>query len=362
MTSDLRIVLVTDWLVTHRGGERVLECLAELFPLAPIFTLFHEPAMTSPSLQNHAIHASSLNRLAWARRHYPYLLPLFPRAIQEFELPPCDLVVSVSHAVAKGVRVPNGARHVCYCLTPMRYLWQRRDEYFSGLDWRRAAVGIFSGRLKRFDLNNEQVDRFLANSGYVKEQIEQIYRRHADVVYSPIDTDYFCPGSNRRSDYFLLVSALAPYKRVDLAVAAFNRSRARLIVVGCGPLAGALRRQGRSNIEFRGWVSDVDLRDLYRGARALVVTAKEDFGMAPLEAHACGTPVVALAAGGVLETMTRPTSVLFEQQDCRLLEQALGEFEQRSFDAEELRANALRFAKPVFQRGILEVVQGLGGN
>ncbi|HEY3130045.1 MAG TPA: glycosyltransferase [Acidobacteriota bacterium] len=356
----MNVVLVTDWLVTHRGGEKVLESLAELFPKAPIFTLFSQRGRISRRLQEHPIHCSALDRLPWARSNYRYFLPLFPWAIQKLSLPQCHLVVSVSHAVAKGVKVPPGAKHVCYCLTPMRYLWHRREEYFSQASWRSLALQVLSTRLKRFDLQNEQVDLFLAVSRYVRQQIQDIYSRKAEVVYPPVDTGFFSPDSaGQRRDYFLVVSALVPYKRIDLVVKAFNRNGKKLIVVGSGPLENTLRRESKPNIQFRGWVSDEQLRSLYRGAWALIVMAREDFGLAPLEANACGTPVIAFRGGGITEAMTAETAVLLERQACDLLEEAAARFSPDVFSAERLRANALRFSKSIFQERISEIVAKL---
>ncbi len=353
----VNVTLVTDWLVTHRGGERVLESLGELFPKAPIYALFYASGQVSPRLKEHPIYSSALNRFAWARKNYPYLLPLFPWAVRKLLLPPCDVVISVSHAVAKGVGVPAGTKHVCYCLTPMRHLWHRREEYFPRTTWRKVALQAFSGGLKRFDLNNKGVDIFLAVSGYVQQQIRDIYGRDATVVYPPVDTQFFAPDSAKQhGDYFLLVSALVPYKRVDVAIRAFNRNGRKLIVVGAGPLCNSLQRESKSNIRFRGWVSDEELRNLYCGARALIVVAKEDFGLAPLEANACGTPVIAFRGGGVAETMTAETAVLLERQACDLLEEAAECFSPDAFSADRLRSNAQRFSKSIFQQRILEIV------
>jgi glycosyltransferase involved in cell wall biosynthesis len=309
----LRVALVHDWLTGMRGGEKVLEQLGAMFPDAPIYTLFHFPGSVSAAIESHPIHTSFLQRAPGIRRHYRRYLPLFPAAIEDFDLAGFDLVISSSHCVAKGIIPPPDGRHFCYCHTPMRYAWDQEHAYFPrrrGLVARARALTLTA--LRAWDAAAAaRVDLFIANSSFVASRIRVYYGRDAEVVHPPVAVDYFTPAAasapaTRHGGYALVVSALAPYKRVELAIGACARSGIELRIVGDGPererLEGLARLAG-PGARLLGRVGDEELRNLYRGARMLVQPGVEDFGIAAVESLACGTPVVAVGRGGVLDVV-----------------------------------------------------------
>jgi len=309
----LRVALVHDWLTGMRGGEKVLAELCAMFPGAPIFTLFHFPGSVSPAIESHPIHTSFLQRAPGLRRHYRRYLPLFPAAVEDFDLAGFELVVSSSHCVAKGIVPPPDGLHVCYCHTPMRYAWDQEHAYFPhrrGLTARLRALTLTA--LRAWDAASAaRVDRFVANSSFVAQRIRAYYGRDAEVVHPPVAVDFFTPappaaagGEHREhGGYALVVSALAPYKRVEIAIAACERAGIPLRIAGDGPERERLARLAGPGARLLGRVGDAALRDLYRGARLLLQPGVEDFGIASVEALACGTPVVAVARGGVLDVV-----------------------------------------------------------
>ena len=304
-SGELRVALVHDWLTGMRGGEKVLEILAGLFPQAPIYTLFHFPGSVSEALESHPIHTSFLQKAPRVRENYRRYLPLFPAAIEEFNLTSYDLIISSSHCVAKGVIPGPDSWHVCYCHTPMRYAWDQEHVYFpdrSGLKAR--ARGLVLSGLRAWDVSSaSRLNLYVANSSFVERRIRTYYGREAEVIHPPVDTDFFTPGPSTEKGYCLMVSALAPYKRVDMAIAACDRLGLELVVVGDGPEAERLRDLGSARTRLLGSVDRERLRDLYRGARLFLQPGVEDFGIASVEALACGTPVVAVAKGGILDVV-----------------------------------------------------------
>ena len=301
--KPLRVALVHDWLTGMRGGEKVLEAIAALFPDAPIYTLFHFPGSVSQTLESHRIQTSFLQRAPGLREHYRRYLPLFPVAIEELDLTGYDLIVSSSHCVAKGIIPSPDALHVCYCHTPMRYAWDQEHAYFprrEGMSARLRSLALTA--LRAWDVSSaSRVHLFVANSSFVARRIRAYYGREAEVLPPPVDTAYFSPGLARDSGYCLMVSALAPYKRVELAMAACERVGMELRVVGEGPERERLEELAGPGTRFLGHVEPRRLRDLYRGARLFLQPGVEDFGIASVEALACGTPVVAVAKGGILD-------------------------------------------------------------
>ena len=297
----MRVALIHYWLVNQRGGEAVLQALCKLFPEADIFTLFYDPKNTSPMIRSHKVTASFLNPF---RRHYQSLLPLMPMALESFDLRGYDLVISSESGPAKGVLVSSEARHVCYCHTPMRYIWELYPDYLNR--WtpsrlKRALMIPFSNYLRLWDYASAaRVDEFVANCENVKRRIHRSYRREAEVIYPPVAIETFF--WKKPDDYYLIVSELAAYKRLDLAVKAFSSSGRKLKIVGAGPLYRELRSMAAPNVEFCGYVSSAELRTLYASSRALLLPGEEDFGITPVEALASGKPVIAWARGGVLET------------------------------------------------------------
>jgi glycosyltransferase involved in cell wall biosynthesis len=367
----VRVALVHDWLTGMRGGERALDELCALFPDADLYTLVHVPGSTSKRIENRKVFASPLSRLPGAAQHYRKLLPLFPWAIQHFRLQDYELVLSSSHAVAKGVRPPPGAVHLCYCFTPMRYVWDQADAYL-GRGLRRALARPLLSYLRSFDVRTsgaDHVHRFVAISRCVADRIARHYRRDASVVYPPVDIDRLRPDGRPPDDFYLLVGGFVPYKREDLALQAFRRLSGRLLVAGDGPTRAALAARAPSNVTFLGRVTDTELSRLYARCRGLIYPQEEDFGIVAVEAQACGRPVIALGRGGALETVvplgTRqsasaaPTGIVFEPQSAEGLAQAVERFEreERAFDPQAIRAHAEGFAADRFRAEIRKEVE-----
>ncbi len=308
--AHLRVALVHDWLTGMRGGEKVLEAIAALFPEAPIHTLVHFPGSVSDALEAHPIHTSFLQSAPGIRRHYRHYLPLFPSAIEDLDFGGYDLILSTSHAVAKGVIPPPGAYHLCYCHTPMRYAWDQERIYFPR---RRGVVArlrqLILTVLRAWDVAAvPRVDHFLANSSFVAERIGRYYGREAEVLPPPVDVDSFARrdvgadgNDGAQSGYGLMVTALAPYKRVELAIAACGRLGLELRIVGTGPEQRRLERLAGPGTHFLGRVDGDTLRRLYRQAEVFLQPGVEDFGIASVEALASGTPVVAIGRGGILD-------------------------------------------------------------
>jgi glycosyltransferase involved in cell wall biosynthesis len=360
--AKARVALVHDWLTGMRGGERCLEVFAELFPTADLYTLLHVPGSVSPAIENRRIVTSFIQRLPQAERRYRHYLPLFPAAVRAFDLRGYDLVLSSSHAVAKGVRVPVGALHVCYCFTPMRYVWDLYDDYFgprAGLA-ARVLMPPVAAWLRRWDRRTAAgVHQFVAISRFVAARIRRAYGRDADVIYPPVDVSRFrvdeAPG-----EFYLVVSALTPYKRVDLAVEACNRLGRRLVVVGTGPEDHRLRAQAGPTVELEGWGVDAQTAELYTRCRALLFPPLEDFGITPLEAMAAGRPVIAFGAGGARETVVPPgegeppTGLFFEHQTVEALVDAIRRFEASAhqFEPKALRRRAEAFDRPLFRERV----------
>jgi glycosyltransferase involved in cell wall biosynthesis len=356
----LKAALIHDWLNGMRGGEKVLESFCDLYLDAPIFTLFYEPDCVSEKIRTRMVIPSVLQKFPLARRYYRHYLPLFPWAIRRFDLAGFDHVISISHCAAKGVRIPKGAVHICYCLTPMRYIWDKFDDYFSvGFSPEGAVMGLLRGKLRRWDVKTSAgVDFFVATSRHIAEKIRVYFARESEVIPPPVDAEYFSPaGADEearkaaapKGDYYLIVSALVPYKRVDVAVEAFRGRRERLFIAGSGPEEKKLRRNATDNVTFLGWVENDILRELYRHCRALLFPQEEDFGIAPLEAMACGRPVVAYGRGGILDTVEEGrTGLFFREQTPESLRRALDSFRREDFDPAVLRRHALKFTREHF--------------
>ena len=366
---ESRAVLVHDWLTGMRGGEKCLAILCRRWPSAPLFTLLHNPGTVSHWIERRPIHTSLLQHLPAVESYYRYLLPFMPAAIKTWRLPPCDLVVSFSHCVVKGVCPPRGVPHICYCFTPMRYAWHQRDAYFSALSFGRIKAQIVDqilARLREWDRRTAaHVTHFVAISRTVQRRIAECYGRPSEVVYPPVDTDFFCPAPVRRGEYYLAVSAFAPYKRLDLAIAACNRLRRPLVIIGAGQDASRLRALAGPTVRFLGWQPDTVVRDCFRRCRALLFPGEEDFGMVPVEAQACGTPVIAYGRGGATETVIppggrlEPTGLFFAEQTSDCLAAALEAFECVSgeFASSAARRQALRFNHRRFEQELLGYLQ-----
>lgn len=352
----MRVALVHDWLTGMRGGEKVLLALARLYPDAPIFTLLHVPGSLHPELEARAIHTTFIQRLPGVERRYRHYLPLFPAAVRTLDVRAFDLVISSSHCAVKAVRVRPGARHLCYCHTPMRYVWDRYDDYFGAQRVGpavRLAIGLLRPWLQRWDVRSAgRVHHFAANSAYVSERIRRYYGREAEVVPPPVDTNFFTPGVVPPGEpYDLVVSALVPYKRLELVLEAYRGSARRVLVVGDGPERARLEAAAPPELSFLGHVDDVALRALYRGCRAVLMPGVEDFGIVPVEAMACGRPAVVYGEGGGAESVIDgETGLVFREPSVAGLRAAVDALPRMRFNANTLRARAEAFSSGVFER------------
>ena len=365
-----RIALVHDWLTGMRGGEKVLDLLCRLYPSAPLWTLLHCPGEVSKAIEARPIHTSLLQHMPFASTLYRSYLPLFPLFAELHKAESADLVISTSHAVAKAMVARRDKRkpfHVCYIHTPMRYVWDMFDEYFGpsrvGFVLSRFIFRPIAQLLQSYDkMTVDRVDLFIANSRHVAERVRRIYAREAIVLAPPVNTERFIAVRREPENWYLVVSAMVPYKRVDQAIRACAVLQRRLKLVGKGPETAELKRLAEdlgADVEFLGYVSDESLGEYYRRARALLFPGVEDFGIVPVEAIACGCPVVALGIGGVLDSMTHLTSVLYENATVEGLTQAMLAFEiqEGNFKETDLREQALRFSEAHFLSRLERMIQ-----
>lgn len=359
--ENIKVALVHDWLTGQRGGERVLEVFCELFPDAPIYTLFHFHGSQVNLIEERKIITSFLQALPLLEKKYRFYLPLYTLAVELFDLQEYDLVISSSHCVAKGIIPSPDALHISYIHSPVRYAWNQYSAYFSA-----DRLGVFSRflippvihKMRVWDAaSSDRVDYFIANSFNVARRIKKYYRRPSDVIHPPVDTGLFTPG-NREGNYYLIVSALVPYKRIDLAVETFNRTGIPLKIVGQGPEYKKLRKRAKKNIEFLGRLKSFDLLAVYQEAKALIMPGEEDFGINSLESQACGIPVIAFGKGGALETVIPDkTGLLFPELTPASLKVALDKFENMPFNKSEIRSNALNFSKEKFEKQIASYIK-----
>lgn len=364
------VCLGHDWLTGMRGGERVLEYFCRAWPDAPIATLLGDTSLMSETIASHPVVFSPLNRLPGIVRHYRKLLPVLPWASRATRVPDCRLLLTTSHCVAKSFRKPEGARHLCVCFTPMRYAWTFYEEYFGTNPLKGAVVKPVLAALRAWDRQTAKgVDRFVAISQHVAKRIRDFYGREADVVYPPVDIVRCTPepgaldpahavSTGGTGAYDLIVSALVPYKRVDLAVRVYSRLNRPLKVVGVGGCAEELRRLAGPSVEILGRRSDAEVLQLYRGCRALVFPGEEDYGIVPLEAEACGKPVLAYAKGGALETVRKDVcGVFFAEQTEDALEDAIARSLTTRFDARDIRRHAEAFGPVQFLEGMTRQIE-----
>ena len=372
----MRVALVHDWLTGMRGGERCLESLCELFPHAPIYTLIQVQGSVSANIESHHIITSFLDKFPFAKTHYRYFLPVFPSAIESFKFKNFDLVMSSSHCVAKGIRVPKGTCHISYVHAPMRYIWDAHDQYFGRkacFSLGKLAMTVFRKRLQTWDVKTStRVHSFMANSQNVAQRIKGHYGREATVVYPPVDWQRLS-AFDCDEGFYLMVTAFVPYKRVDLAIKVATRSKISLKIIGKGPEEKRLQKLAGPTVEFLGWKTDEGVREFYRKCKALLFPGEEDFGIVPLEAMASGKPVIAYGKGGVLETVspinpinqteetsppTLPTGVFFYEQTESALQEAIQLFESKRdmFQPQAIRASVEYFDKQYFQERIKQVI------
>jgi len=362
----MKIALVHDWLVAMRGGEKVFLEICRLFPDADIYTLVHAPGKVEAEIESHRIYTSFVQKIPGGKKHYSKLLPLFPIAIEALDLTAYDVVISSSHCVAKGVITRPNALHVSYIHSPMRYIWDLHFSYFpkgEGNFVKRALYRSVANYLRIWDVaSNHRVDKMIANSRFVAQRIRKYYRRKAKVIHPPVEVEGFSVAANV-DNYYLAFSSLVPYKRLDLAIQAFNDLRLPLKIIGAGPERAALEKLAAANIEFLDWLPDDEMRRILARAKALVFPGLEDFGIIPVEANAGGVPVIALGAGGALDTIIpleessrsnrQPTGLFFAEQSIAAIMKAVERFEKyqtRFQNRQAIRESAFRFATPVFRK------------
>jgi len=377
----MKLALVHDWLTGYRGGEKCLDVLCRRYPSARLWTLLHQKDSTSAAIERMQITTSFLQYIPGIARSYRWLLPLMPCAIESLKLAAdVDMVVSLSHAVAKSVQVPGDVPHVCYCFTPMRYAWHLRDEYLLSLEsslpqiltqrWLRRPIrstcSTLLDRIRDWDQNtNHRVTNFVAISETVRQRIRECYGRESVVIYPPVDTDFFTPINVPREDFYLCVSAFVPYKRIDLAVKVCSRLNRRLVIIGDGPSRRRLQSLSGPTIQWLGRLPDEQVRFYLRRCRALLFPGLEDFGIVPLEAQACGTPVIAFAAGGALETVlhsnetTVGSGILVSEQTNDAFADAIEWLEKnpRQVCQNIARRQALRFGQGRFERELISYLE-----
>jgi len=383
-----RVVLVHDWLTGMRGGEKCLEPLCQRWPEARLLTLLHRRGSVAPAIEALRLQPSLLNRLPRVDRYYRYLLPLMPFAAG-WRVRDADLVVSLSHCVAKSATPPKGVPHLSYCFTPMRYAWHMKESYFAGRGLKARAIDELLSRIRTWDRRtSDRVTHFVAISRTIQCRIRDCYDRDSVVIYPPVDTEFYNPGGNAEfgirnaewtksssiphpefrtpnvEEFYLVVSALAPYKRFDLAIEACERLGRRLVVIGSGQHLEKLKATAGKNTSFLGWQSDEVIRDHFRRAKALLFPGEEDFGIVPVEAQACGCPVIALGRGGATETV-RPlgavsdaTGLFFEEQTTDAVCEAIERFERNAdrFDPRAARRQALNFRKDRFENELFAYI------
>lgn len=359
----MKLAIIADWLPTYGGAEHVIAEFHALWPEAPIFTTVARRGSIGP-LADADVRLSPLQTWYRLLRRHSVLLPWMPRAVESFDLRGFDVIVSSSHAVAKGVIPPSSAVHICYCHTPMRYAWEMEDEYlrdFRVPSFLRRTVKRMLKRLRRWDLTTaKRVDVFLANSRTTQERISRIYARTSTVIPPPVQERFLQSPLVRREDRrgFLAIGRLVPYKRFDLLIKTANLLGLPLTIAGTGRDAARLQALAGPTVRLLGYVTEEELPSLYGQARALLLPQIEDAGVVPLEAQACGTPVIALKRGGALDTVVEgKTGVFFDNQDADALTSALERFERETFDPAAIRDHARQFSSSRFRERMANAVR-----
>jgi glycosyltransferase involved in cell wall biosynthesis len=360
----MKVALIQDWLTEIGGAEKVFAVFLDLFPEADIYTLAsHERVIKELKIDSTKIHESFIVKLPFGREKYRNYLPLFSRAIESFDLSEYDLIISSSSSVAKGILKHSNQLHICYCHSPVRYAWDLYHQYLreSKLDkggLKSLFVRNVLHKLRIWDvISANRVDHFIANSKYIKRRINNVYRRESNVIFPPVDVERFSL-KEEKGDYYFTASRMVPYKRIDLIVKAFNHfPDKKLKVAGTGPDFEKIKKNAGDNVEFLGFVSDTAMQSLISEARAFVFAADEDFGIIPVEAQACGTPVIALGKGGTKETVVDGvTGIHFKDQTIESLMAAIRKFENTKFDYIEIRKNAEKFSKERFMQEVSEFI------
>jgi len=358
----MRVCIVHDYLTHMGGGERVLNALAFAFPSAPIYTLVYDPSHAQVSFDPSRIRTSFLQKFPGANRAHRYFpLVLMPIAIEQFDFSDYDVVISNSHSFGKGILLAPHTLHISYCMTPTRYAWDGSHRYvreFSGSLWFQKIAPIAISYIRLWDyMASHRVDQYLTLSHYVAKRIKKYYNRSSHVIYPPVDVARFTPAT-REGEYYLIISRLVPYKKIEIAIAAAELLGMHLKIAGVGPELDALKRVAGSQTQFLGYVPDDDLPELYRNARALIFPQEEDFGITPLEAAASGVPTIAYAAGGALETVVEDrTGIFFTEQTTWSLMQAMQKCSQKKWDKQAMKLHAQQFSLERFVGEIQRFVQ-----
>ncbi len=361
MGDKLNIAIAHDYLNQMGGAEKCVLVMHDIFPDAPIYTSLFEPDLVSPRFSEMDVRPSFMQKLPFMKKHFRYALALYPYAFETFDMEPYEVVLSSSSAFAKGVITGPGTCHICYCYTPMRFAWNYhyfiKREHAGGMA-RRVLPAIMTPMRVWDQASAQRVDYFIAISNVVAERIRKFYRRESEIIYPPADTARLVPAKDGVGDYFLVVSRLIPYKRIDIAVEAFNQTGLPLKIIGDGREGDRLRAMAKKNIEFLGWVGDEEVRHHFAHCKAFIFTGEEDFGITPVEAQACGRPVIAYGAGGALETIIDgETGMLFPRQTPECLAEALERFDDRKYDPDRIRQHALQFDVEIFKRKLERFVR-----
>ncbi len=361
MHTEKKIALLHYWLLGMRGGEIVLEELCRMFPEADLYThaVIHDKI--SPDIRRHSITESLIGRLPMGRTHCQKYLPLMPFALRQWDFSRYDLIISSESGPVKGIRKPAETRHICYCHTPMRYLWDMYDDYYQNAGFAgKVGMSVFKNYLRNYDLKSaECVDTFIANSNFVAERIKRIYDREATVIYPPVDVDFFIEAPILERKHYLFVGQLVCYKRPDLAVEAFRKlQNETLIIVGEGPMRKELEAQALPNVIFTGRCSREKLRELYASAKGLIFSGIEDFGIVPVEAIASGCPVIAMNIGGTAETVIDGVSgILMNEQSSAEILTCIEKLNAQSLDTDILRKQCLKFHTGIFQKQMIALIE-----
>ena len=360
MLENLKIAIVADWLTVFAGAERVILQMHELFPNAPIYTSIYDPIKCS-AFKKAEVRESFLGKIPFARKKHRLFMPLMPIAFESMDFSEFDIVISSSHSAAKGIITQPKTLHISYCHSPMRYVWDHSHEYLKGhKSWSLLAPFYrpLLHKIRMWDrIAASRVDHFIANSHYIQKRIKKYYKAESSVVHPPVDLKAFTSKKNKE-DYFLALGRLIPYKRFDLAVKLALKKNIKLKIVGTGPKLKDLKQIANENVEFLGYVNQKELTDLLQNAKGLIFPQREDFGIVPLEAMACGTPVIAFGKGGALETVIEKESgVFFQEQNIDSLEKALEKFIKIDWNAQRIAKSVEKFSEAKFKSKLLTEIE-----
>jgi glycosyltransferase involved in cell wall biosynthesis len=361
----MKKALISDWYYVNGGAEKVIHSINSIWDDFDHFALidFLNDEDRKFILNGKKAKTSFIQKLPTVKKNHRKFLQLFPIAIEQFDLKDYELIISSSSAVAKGIKTNKNQLHICYCHSPMRYAWDLREQYLKDAGLNKGLKGLYAksvlDKIQKWDLSNsDNVDFFIANSKHIAERIKKIYNRESTVIYPPVDVDFFSL-EEVKEDYYFTASRLVPYKKTQLIIEAFNElPHLKLIVAGDGPELEKLQKTAKNNIEFVGYIENKKLRSLMQKAKAFVFAAEEDFGIIPVEAQACGTPVIALAKGGTLETVIEnKTGIFFVEQSAEKIKEAVLNFETKNFDPQIIREHAVTFSKQRFEKEMREFVE-----